>query len=162
MPRGASGRNRHVPDNLAVDAPFGRDASAGDKGTRGFARRQFSDLGAFLAADQFNNQLDLPAAALAELGAEGEFPRLGAARRRAGERGLRQRDRPPFEGAAADRAGEGAVGMDDQTGAGLARRRTLVATTVTIAALPWRSRASLRRDQTRITRRLRWWRGWRA
>src|SRR6185437_9855657 len=67
----------------------------------------------------------LATAALAHIGAEDEFPHLGLPRTWPGQGGLRQRDRPPFERAAADRAGEGTVGVDEQPGAGLPRRRAL-------------------------------------
>ena len=123
--RRAAGPDRSIGPARCARRRIARDAARGgeDAGRLALARSR-RRASRSLRSNTSMSRSHLAAAALAELGAESEIARARALRGAGrGERGLRQRNRPPFERAAADRAGEAAVRPYDQPGAGLARRR---------------------------------------
>ena len=160
--RGAARRHRLLGDDAPVDA-LGDDRAAGDEPALRLARGEVGDRGAPVGVDHLDDQVDLAAAALAEFGAERIAAHSALGADGAAERRLRHGDGAPFQRAAADGAGEGAVGMDDQPRAGLARRRAAGGGDRHHGGAAVASSPASTRGQTGLMRRLRgWWRGWRA
>ena len=105
----------------ALEAPVA-EGGAGGEGSHRLGRGEGFDRAEIGRVEALDEDRHAPAAALAEIGAEDDVvERRDGVGRREGRLGERQR--PPFERAAADGAAKAEVGTDQHVGAHLARGR---------------------------------------